>query len=559
MKTPPADMEKIITKELAFLKVADTLEALFARGINLPKTGGLMVPLSTLHRGTALETLLQPRVDLEDYHTNNHRCLFLVYSRANSPRGSVGLSLDEGVAEVRDLGGDAASGEMAEAVRELVRWIEETLWPERIQTDRRMFERFFRGKTDGLPVDGRETSEVGDYLILKRRAGWRGGERMILTAGPSVSAREAAYSLDAAKYGWNDNWSKYLKAFEKDFASYIGVRYALATSSCTGALHLALAALGIGPGDEVIVPDITWVATGNAVLYVGATPIFADVDPETWCLDVNSMRSKITPRTKAVMPVHLYGHPCKMDEIMTVAREHNLFVVEDAAPSIGAEFQGRRTGSFGHFSAFSFQGAKLAVTGEGGMLLTDDEVLYRQAYTFWDQGRVPGTFWIQHRGLKYKMSNLQAAFGLGQLERNDGMVEAKRRVFRWYEEGLRGVPHITLNREALWARSIYWMSSLVLHESAPIGRDELMRALKAKKIDTRPVFPAISQYSIWPVKQEPQPVALRIGQRAINLPSGVCLAWEDVDYVCAQIRELLGASAKPVGQAAREAAMASAT
>lgn len=552
MKTPPAPMEKIAAKELAFLKVADNLESLFARGINLPKTGGLMVPLSHLHRGTEIEASLKAPIDLDACHTNDHRCLFLVYSRANLLMGTVGLSLDKDLAELRDLSGDAQSGEMADAVRELVRWIEETLWPERIRADRKMFEGFFGAKADGLPVAGKEKRGSGDYLILKRRAGWRGGERMILTAGPSVSAREAVYALDAAKYGWNDNWSKYLKAFEKDFASYIGVRYALATSSCTGALHLALAALGIGPGDEVIVPDITWVATGNAVLYVGATPIFADVDPETWCLDVNSMRSKITPRTKAVMPVHLYGHPCKMDEITSVAREHNLFVVEDAAPSIGAEFQGRRTGSFGHFSAFSFQGAKLAVTGEGGMLLTDDEALYRQAYTFWDQGRVPGTFWIQHRGLKYKMSNLQAAFGMGQLERNDGMVEAKRRIFRWYEEGLRGVPHISLNREASWARSIYWMSSLVLHESAPLGRDELMQALKAKKIDTRPVFPAISQYPIWPVKQEPQPVAFRIGQRAINLPSGVCLAREDVEYVCAQIRELLGASARPAASGARE-------
>ncbi len=557
MKTPPADMDKIVAKEFAFLKAAENLESLFARGINLPTTGGLMVPLSRLHRGTEIDVRHQTPAGLEEYHTNDHRCLFLVYSRANLPKGSVGLSLTAGVAEVRDLGGDGDSSEMAESVRELVRWTEETLWPERIHADRAMVLGFFGAKTDGLPVEGKATGAAGARLVLKRRAGWHGGERMILTAGPSVSAREAVYSLDAAKYGWNDSWSKYLKAFEKDFASYIGVRYALATSSCTGALHLALAALGIGPGDEVIVPDITWVATGNAVLYVGATPIFADVDPETWCLDVNSMRSKITPRTKAVMPVHLYGHPCKMDEIMSVAREHNLFVVEDAAPSIGAEFQGRRTGSFGHFSAFSFQGAKLAVTGEGGMLLTDDETLYRQAYTFWDQGRVPGTFWIQHRGLKYKMSNLQAAFGMGQLERNDGMVEAKRRVFRWYEEGLRGVPHISLNREASWARSIYWMSSMVLHESAPIGRDELMQALKSKKIDTRPVFPAISQYPIWPVKQEPQPVAFRIGQRAINLPSGVCLAREDVDYVCAQIRSLLGAQVRPAGPASREAAMAS--
>jgi perosamine synthetase len=228
-----------------------------------------------------------------------------------------------------------------------------------------------------------------------------------------------------------------------------------------------------------------------------------------------------------------------MDEILAIAKEHNLFVVEDAAPSIGAEFNGRRTGSFGHFAAFSFQGAKLAVTGEGGMLVTNDEALYQRVYTIWDQGRTPGTFWIGNRGWKYKMANMLAAFGLGQLERNDEMVEAKRRIFGWYEEGLEGVPHLTLNREPAGSRSIYWMSSVLVGEQAPLTRDALIARLKEHKIDSRPVFPAISQYPIWPVRQKPQPNALRIGATGINLPSGVCLSRDEIRYVCNTLRDLL--------------------
>ncbi len=517
-----------VRREFAFLKAATDLESLFTRGIRLPASGGLVLPITPANASDSAPEYVGDVADPD-------KCAFQVVTTHLQLAGRLVLHLAPPHIALAHIDGDPSGGELAEAVREVVRWSEETLWPEHCTASLASLRNVFGDAVKDLPI----TAAGDDLVHLSRRPGWRGGEKLILTAGPSISAREATYALDAAKYGWNDQWSKYLKSFEQSFAQYIGTRYALATSSCTGALHLALAALGVGPGDEVIVPDITWVATGNAVLYVGATPVFADVDPATWTLDPESFRSKITPRTKAVMPVHLYGHPCRMDEILRIAQEHGLFVVEDAAPSIGAEVLGRRTGSFGHFSAFSFQGAKLAVTGEGGMLLTNDEELYRKVYVIWDQGRVPGTFWIAHRGWKYKMANALAAIGLGQLERNDAMVEAKRRVFRWYEEGLNGVPHLSLNREASWARSIYWMTSILVHESSPISRDDLMKELKARKIDNRAVFPAISQYPIWPSQQPPQPNALRIGERAINLPSGVCLAREEVAYVCAQIREIL--------------------
>lgn len=366
------------------------------------------------------------------------------------------------------------------------------------------------------------------------------GNSLILTAGPSISAREGVYAFDAALNGWNNEWSKYLNKFESEFAKYVGAKYALATSSCTGALQIALMSLGVGPGDEVIVPDETWVATANAVRYVGAVPVFADIEIDTWNIDAKSIESLITPRTKAVMAVHMYGHPARMDQVLEVANKYGLKVVEDAAPAIGAEWQGKRCGSFGDFAAFSFQGAKLLVTGEGGMLVTNNDELYVKAKKIWDQGRNPSkVFWIDGDGVKFKMSNVQAAIGLAQLERADELIEMKRRLFSWYEEGLSDVPFISLNKEVEGARSIYWMCSLFLNEYAPLNRDDLIKKLKVVNIDTRPVFPAISQYPIWPRMQTAQPTALRVGLQAMNLPSGVCLTKDEVMYVCAQIRKLL--------------------
>jgi perosamine synthetase len=363
---------------------------------------------------------------------------------------------------------------------------------------------------------------------------------MILTAGPSISSREVVYSFDASLNGWNNEWCKYLTKFEVKFAEYIGAKYALATSSCTGALQIALMALEIGPGDEVIVPDQTWVATANAVRYTGAIPIFADIEPDTWNIDSTSIESLVTSKTKAIIVVHMYGHPARMSKVIQVARKYGLKVVEDAAPAIGAEWEGRRCGSFGDFAAFSFQGAKLLVTGEGGMLVTSDKTLYEKARKIWDQGRDPSrVFWIDGDGVKFKMSNIQAALGLGQLERADELIEMKRRLFNWYDEGLVDAQHITLSREVEGARSIYWLTSLFLSEASSIGRDELIRELKSRNVDTRPVFPAISQYPIWPRQQDPQPNAMRVSLRAMNLPSGVCLTKDEVMYVCRNIVELV--------------------
>ncbi|GAI33713.1 unnamed protein product, partial [marine sediment metagenome] len=202
------------------------------------------------------------------------------------------------------------------------------------------------------------------------------------------------------------------------------------------------------------------------------------------------------------------------DRIVDISRAHNLYIVEDAAPAIGAEFNGKKTGTFGDFAAFSFQGAKLVVSGEGGMLVTNNKELYEKVYKLWDQGRVPGTFWIDQLGWKYKMSNIQAAIGLAQLERLDELISIKRRIFSWYVEGLKKVAGIQLNHETSGSRSIYWMCSLMLDEGVGITRDELCAELKKRNIDTRPVFPTISQYPIWPVKQKSQPVASRVATQS---------------------------------------------
>ena len=582
---------KAIVSDFAFLKESKTLEECYGKAIYLPDGQGALVAVSRFHTSDTI--LIQTLADWRMEHAKAFptqfpvtlegtqtwlekklldvpdRILFLVQDACGHIAGHIGFANclnDELVMEIDNVVrgvSEVAPGIMSLSLNTLIDWANTTLWPEsvvlRVLDDNEHAQTFYQKNNffeierqplrkhvcgDVIQLDSVEAGDHGkpDAYFIKMK--WKenskvAGQSMILTAGPSISAREVYYATDATRHGWNKNWSFYINRFEEEFAKYVNRDYAIATSCCTGALHIALAALEIGPGDEVIVPDITWVATANAILYVGATPIFVDVEKNSWCLDPNSFESCITAKTKAVIPVHLYGHPCNMDPIMEIAQRHGLYVVEDAAPSIGAEYKGKRTGSFGHFAAFSFQGAKLAVTGEGGMLVTSDQDLYEKARQIWDQGRKPGTFWIEKNGLKYKMSNIQAAIGLGQIERNNSMVEAKRRVFSWYQENLKDVLCVSLNKEMPWARSVYWMTSLRLHEDAPLTRDALIASLKEQNIDSRPVFPAISQYPIWPVKQKPQPVAKLIGDHAINLPSGVCLSRLEVDYICECIRKAL--------------------
>lgn len=361
----------------------------------------------------------------------------------------------------------------------------------------------------------------------------------VLTAGPSISALENAYVTDAVRNGWNAHHSDYLLRFEQEFAEYVGAKYAMATSSCTGALHLALLALGIGPGDEVIVPDITWVATASAVRYVGAKPVFVDVLPDSWTLNPRELKASITQNTKAIIPVHLYGYGAKMPEIMAIAHEFDLRVIEDAAPAIGTQINKKFAGTFGDFGCFSFQGAKLLVTGEGGMVVTNDPILYAKIKKIQDHGRKPGTFWIEEIGYKYKMNNLTAALGLAQIQRAQNQIDRKRRINSWYQEGLRDIPGINFQAEDPDTMSICWMTSFTLGQDCKVDRDGLIAALKLNGIDSRPVFPSISQYRIWGYAPEVPRNSKLIGDSGINLPSGVLLNFRTIEKVIKTIRKTL--------------------
>lgn len=363
--------------------------------------------------------------------------------------------------------------------------------------------------------------------------------KKILTAGPSISLNEIINTNKAVRYGWNEKWSNYIKEFESAFAKFIGIKYAIATSSCTGALQIALLALNIGKDDEVIVPDLTWVSTATSVRDVGARPVFADIELDTWNIDPESIESLITKKTKAIIVVHLYGHPARIDKIIKISKKYNIKIIEDAAPAVGAEWKGKKCGKFGSFSAFSFQGAKLLVTGEGGMLVTNDKKLYQKAYKIWDQGRSSKKqFWIEGKGVKFKISNVQSAIGLAQIHRIEEQISMKRRIFRWYNENLKDLDDIILNKEIKYAKSIYWMTSLRVLNNKKISRDGLMKQLKKRNIDSRRVFPAISQYPIWHKKFSPKKNAKLISDNSLNLPSGVTLTKKQVDYICQSIKDI---------------------
>lgn len=361
---------------------------------------------------------------------------------------------------------------------------------------------------------------------------------MILTAGPSITEREITYVTDAITNGHGNMCAYYIKKFEKSFAEYIGVQYALSTSSCTGALHLALVTLGVGKGDEVIVPDMSWIATASAVRYTGAKPVFADILSDSWCIDPRDIENKITDKTKVIIPVHLYGQPCLMYDILDIAEKYNLKVVEDAAPSVGAEYEYRKTGSFGDIGCFSFQGAKILSTGEGGMLVTNDTELFHKVKHFAEHGRASAGFEISDIGFKYKMSNLQAAMGLAQVERVDELVSKRKQIYDWYCNELDGIDGLMLNKkETVGEKPIYWMTSIVLQKDFGITRDQLMNKLKEMDIDTRPFFPPMSSFRMF--KETSNFIAQFIGANGINLPSGHNTTQEQVKYICDSIKSII--------------------
>lgn len=361
----------------------------------------------------------------------------------------------------------------------------------------------------------------------------------IPVAEPALVGNERKYVDDCLDSSWISSNGKYIGLFEKAFAEFCGVKYAIACANGTVALHAALVGLGIGPGDEVIVPTLTYVATANAVTYCGADPLFVDSELETWNLDPRLIEAKITERTRCIVPVHLYGHPANMDPILDLARRHHLFVLEDAAEAHGAEYKGKCVGSLGDAAVFSFYGNKVITTGEGGMVVTDDAVLAARIRQVKGQGMDPERrYWFPMVGYNYRMTNIEAAIGLAQLERVDWQIARRRENAYWYKQFLSNCPGLTLMPEQPWAKSVFWMYSVVLDSIAPISRDRLMRVLLEQKIETRPFFYPLHSLPMYD-REEAYPVAEALANRGINLPSSAKLRHEDVQYVCACLVEAI--------------------
>lgn len=365
--------------------------------------------------------------------------------------------------------------------------------------------------------------------------------KCIPTVGPSITAREIAYVTDAIANCWDERCYEYIQKFEKAMAQFVGTEYAMATASCTGGLHLCLLGLSVGAGDEVIVPDMTWVATAAPIVYTGATPVFVDIEEDSFCISSAAVERAITKNTKAIIAVHTYGHPADMDALSCIAKKHSIALIEDAAPSLGSLYKGKRTGGLGTAGVFSFHGSKMVTAGEGGVICTNNRHLYNQMTILANHGRDGGRLLTAKRwGVKYKMSNLQAAFALAQLERIDELLEKKKKNYEWYTRALADVPAITVCTQRENVESNWWQASLLLPESNGAHQDKLMEQLKHGGIDSRPFFPPISSLPmVGQDLRKGNPVSYEMAYRGINLPSRHDLTEEDVAYIANTLRKLL--------------------
>lgn len=577
-------LEQECRRLLPFMKAAKNLESLYSRGVLLdpdddgPFSGFRLIPLSEIHahNSNVIGNLANWRVSARfhgddgiSFEGTKHwlrvgvldkddRLLFLVVDREGTMHGHLGLWLrDSETLELDNVIKNPSSdkkGVMTAAARAVGRWASEFLGATRLSlrvaSDNLHAIKFYSelgyretGRLPFMSKDSGEPAALEDHLVhwivmATDSESWFTPREKILTAGPSIGPMEQALVADAVRSGWNDHHSDYLQTFAENFSTYVKTQYSIPTDSCTSALHLALWALGIGPGDEVIVPEITWVATASAVRYVGATPVFADIDEHTWCISPESVESLINKRTRAVIPVHLYGFVADIESIANLCERYGLYMVQDAAPGIGAMYKGKSVAEFGHFTCFSFQGAKLLVTGEGGMLSTNDKELHNKAVKISDHGRRPGTFWIEELGKKIKMNNLTAALGLAQLYSAERQIAKKAEIASLYRGQLSDITGLKFQEVAPDTRSIHWMTSVWIERDG-FDREQFRSALLLEGVDTRPLFSPISRYPIWDRAAEAQPIASKVGDNAINLPSGVGLTSEEVSRVAATIRELL--------------------
>jgi len=359
---------------------------------------------------------------------------------------------------------------------------------------------------------------------------------------PSISDLEVEYATDAARNGWGAQCYDYIHRFEASFATHLGVEHCIATSSCTGAFHMGLAALGIGPGDEVILAATNWIATAAPIAHVGATPVFVDVDPESWCIDPAAAEAAITPKTRAIVATHLYGNLCNMEQLLAIGERHQIDVIEDAAEAIGSQYDGKRAGSLGRFGTFSFHGTKTMTTGEGGMFVTNDSELYETVLTLSNHGRSrtqARQFWPDMIGFKYKISNIQAAIGCAQVERIDSLIERKREILAAYKARLSSLNNqVVLNPEPDHVVNGAWMPTVVFSKQTGITQGEAIAAFQAANIDARVFFSPLTELEFFEARHETYN-ASDIAGRAINLPSYHDMTDADIDDVCAVVKKLI--------------------
>ncbi len=363
---------------------------------------------------------------------------------------------------------------------------------------------------------------------------------------PFVSDLEVKMAAQAAQFGWGANHYKFNRDFEELFSNYLGIKHAVSLPNATAGLHLACASFGIGPGDEVICPDVTWIASVAPVIYQGATPVFVEIDPITWCIDPASVVRAITPRTKGIIAVDLYGSLCDWTTLRKIATDNGIFLIEDAAEALGGQIAGKKAGTFGDIGVFSFHGTKMITTGEGGMVVTDSTPLYETILTLRDHGRAPGdtAFHNQRVGYKYKMSALQAGFGIAQIKRIDEIFSEKIRVFKTYKALIDKNLGIILNFDQGEFDPSYWMVTVVPPTTFKMSKSVFQATMKSKGIDTRPFFsrlsnmPAFNGHNIVPIKYRSIDVD-HIVDTAINLPSGPTLAKTQISYVCQKVNNLI--------------------
>jgi len=358
---------------------------------------------------------------------------------------------------------------------------------------------------------------------------------------PKIDEEDVNLVAECVRSTWISGTSKYVAEFEDRFAKYCGCKYGIATNSGTTALHLALATLDVKREDEVIIPAFTMIATANAIRYMGANPVLVDSELCTWNMDTSKIKDQITGRTRAIMPVHTYGHPVDMDPILELAEEYDLYVVEDSAEAHGAEYKGRRTGSIGDLGCFSFYANKIITTGEGGMIVTNlqdlaEKARWLRAHAFGRGGR---HFYHEALGFGYRMSGIQAALGLSQLQRIDEFVSIRRSNASLYNSLLSELrDRIVLPPEAPWAKNVYWMYSILIDQTR-ISREDLMKKLEQEGIETRTFFCPIHTQPIYAefFQHKRYPVADELSRKGINLPSGNDLKASEVRYVSEQIRQ----------------------